>query len=158
MVMRDPRPVQTGLYLRLKTAIVTPKGEEELGWDWKEAHDYDLHGMLNEETLCNFQDIYDQSERHPYGRPTSLCAMSWASFLASEEMLLKGNVKAIKALENQVNGIRGKVYANVETHGLAPPPPPPWIPKAETTPPDGGGEPLAKKPKPNDAEVLSESL
>ena len=126
MVMKDPRPVQTGLSLRLKTAIVTPVGTEELGWDWKDAHDYDVHGMLNEDQLLTFGDIYDQSQRRPYARPTSLCALSWSSFLASEEMLLKGNAAAVRALEVVVRDIRTKLYAMVESHGVPPLADPPW--------------------------------
>jgi len=147
MTMKDPRPVQTGLSLRLATAIVTPRGAEELGWDWKEAHDFDLHGMLNEETLLGFADIYDQSERSYNGKPTSLCASSWSSYLANHELLLKGNVAAQRALEQQVKDINTKVYALVEGHEVrvAAPPPPPPVPSDD--PPSAGAESALKRPR-----------
>jgi hypothetical protein len=116
MVMRDPRPVLTGLSHRLRTALVTRPGAEELGWDWKDQHDYDVHDMLNEELLTKFEDIYDQSKRRIYGKPTALCALSWASFLASEEMLLKGNLAAVKALTAYVKMVQTRLYAHVEDH------------------------------------------
>jgi hypothetical protein len=116
MVMRDPRPVLTGLSTRLATASVTPPGVEPVGWDWKVQHDYELHGMINEELLAGFEDIYDQSQRRVFGKPTSLCSLSWASFLASEELLLKGNAPAIKRLAVEVKAIQERLYANVENH------------------------------------------
>lgn len=124
LVMRDPRPVLTGLFLRLRTATVTPPGEENGGWDWKEKHEHDVHGMINEELLDKFEDIYDQSQRRPYLKPTSLCALSWASFAASEELLLKGNIQAIKVLEAYVKRVQAKLYAHVVNH--SPQSEPPW--------------------------------
>ena len=124
LIMRDPRPVLSGLLLRLKTAIVTPPGQEEVGWDWKEKHDHEVNGMINEELLEQFADLYDQSSRTTYNRPTSLCALSWASFFASEELLLKGNLPAIKALEAYVKRVQARLYAHVENH--SPLIEPPW--------------------------------
>jgi hypothetical protein len=114
LVFRDPRPVLTGLSLRLASAIVTPPGHDELGWDWKDKHDYDAHGMLNEELLLGFADIYDQSHRPVHVRTTSLCELSWASYLASEQLLLKGNAASMRALSLYAKAAQAKLYANVE--------------------------------------------
>jgi hypothetical protein len=116
LVFRDPRPVLTGLSLRLASAIVTPPGHDELGWDWKDKHDYDAHGMLNEELLLGFADIYDQSHRPVHVRTTSLCELSWASYLASEQLLLKGNAASMRALSLYAKAAQAKLYANVEDH------------------------------------------
>lgn len=118
MVMRDPRPVNTGLSLRLKTASLTPPWIDQPGWDWKQAHDTEVHGMLNEEILLDCGSIYDQSKRFSYAKPTSLCRLAWSSFLASEELLLKSNPVAAQALNDLVRGVRTKLYAMVETHGI----------------------------------------
>ena len=124
MVMRDPRPVNTGLFLRLRTASVTPPGSEELGWDWKDPHDYTVHGMLNDDLLSQFDDICDQSKRQPYARPTPICSVSWRSFLASEELLLKGNAAALKALAEYVKSVNAQLYGHVPDH--SPKLPVPW--------------------------------
>jgi hypothetical protein len=119
LVMRDPRAVTTGLYLRLRDAGVRGPHQSPIGWDWKECHDHAFHGMLNEETLQRLGNIYDQSCRSPFPRPVPLCGVSWNWFLASEELDLASRPAARRELDHLVAQAYRKLYAGVPDHSPA---------------------------------------
>jgi hypothetical protein len=171
LVQRDPRTVITGLSLRLRVAAVRAPHQTPVGWDWKDQHDAVVYGMLNAETLATFADIYNQSRREVYDRPTPLCGLSWAAFSAAEELDLNTRPAARRELQHLLARIRHKLYAGIPDH--SPDVPARWevVPVAVPLPdqreddesPDledvgGGEEPVAKRGRVEKEEILSESL
>ncbi len=117
LTMRDPRPVDTGLSRRLATADVTMPGEEPTtAWQWRDdVHDRSANGMLNPEIVGAFGNIYDQSPRMVYERPTALCAMSFKSYLASNDMFVD-SAGSMAALKEFVRGVNERLYGHVQDH------------------------------------------
>ena len=116
LVNKDPRKVTTCLGMRLRRARVEREGEEISGWDWKLAHDHALWGMLNEDLIAQFGDIYDQSKRQVYNKPTSLCRVPWAAFVALEEQALVLRPDAHASLNALCARMWHKLYGGVVDH------------------------------------------
>jgi hypothetical protein len=97
LVMRDPRPIQSGLLMRLRRASVLSDVPELRAQEleaipalrvcnWKIAlgdEDSDLDFIPED------FDIYDQSDREAFGVPTPACPVSYQVFRTREKALQK---------------------------------------------------------------------
>jgi hypothetical protein len=72
--------------------------------------------MLNEDLIAQFGDIYDQSKRQVYNKPTSLCRVPWAAFVALEEQALVLRPDAHASLNALCARMWHKLYGGVVDH------------------------------------------
>jgi len=119
---RNPRIVTTCLGMRLHRAGFARENEEPHGYTWKLPHDHSTWGMLNEDLLAGFGNIYDQSKRSVWGKPMPLLEESWATFFSNEEKALVLRADAIPMLRTLCARVWHEMYGDVVDHSPRFPP------------------------------------
>jgi len=124
LVMRDPLPVLSGLYVRLKNAGLVPIELDPvthaknplLGFDWKFPHNQSA-GYINDH-VREQTDIYDQSGREQAEGSPSPCLLSFKAFVSQMRKDMKNTtIEEKKRFVSDTFSIyKDKVYGGIPDH------------------------------------------